>query len=161
MAALAPVVDAIDQVPEPLRSFYEHKDGKFVLSVSGAIPGFVPASELVVANNKVTEFRDTNIALVKERDTLKTLEGFGSLGVDLETAKAAVTAHKALKDKGVNTPDDLDTKIAAAVSAAVKPLNDALTAASQTAKEQRERADRSTMQTAIGAVFLKQGGKVR
>ena len=69
--ALKAVIDSLDQVAEAFRPEYTSKDGKFVLAIEGAPAGFVPASELATANGKLTEFRDNNIALLKEVDTLK------------------------------------------------------------------------------------------
>lgn len=59
MAALKETIDALVQVPGPLREFYAPgDDGKFHLSVDGEQP-------------KVAEFRQNNINLMRERDALR------------------------------------------------------------------------------------------
>lgn len=67
--ALKTVIDSLDEVDAALRSHYMADGEKFVLATQGEHP-------------KVSEFRDKNIALMKERDTLKTtLEQMGEPGV--------------------------------------------------------------------------------
>jgi hypothetical protein len=52
-------VKTLAEVPEAFHSLYIEKDGEFVLEVDGA-----------VSKDKLDEFRDTNIALKRERDEL-------------------------------------------------------------------------------------------
>ena len=54
-------VDNIEEVEENFRPLYQEQNGKFVLP---EIEGLVPKS-------KVDEFRNNNIQLLKERDTLQ------------------------------------------------------------------------------------------
>ena len=59
MAKLKQVLDQINEVPGPLRDFYEQAaDGKHHLCVDGDSP-------------KLAEFRSRNIALMKENDDLR------------------------------------------------------------------------------------------
>lgn len=49
-----------DEIPAEHVAFYAEKDGRWILQVEGAVP-----------REKLDEFRDTNRALIKERDELK------------------------------------------------------------------------------------------
>jgi hypothetical protein len=70
--ALKVVLDTLDGVPAGLRDHYtKANDGKFHLTLDGEPP-------------KLTEFRNTNIELLKERDALKAKFD----GIDPEVAKA-------------------------------------------------------------------------
>ena len=115
--ALKAVIDSLDQVAEAFRPEYTSKDGKFVLAIEGAPAGFVPASELATANGKLTEFRDNNIALLKEVDTLKPVktefEAFkvkydGIDPAEVVTLKAKVAEFE---KKGVKDPNDIAAQI--------------------------------------------------
>ena len=72
------VVTDINSIPEPVRGEYEEKDGAFYLRLEGT-PGFVPAVELATTNEKLAEFRNNNVSLLKEKQQLelrlKSLEG--------------------------------------------------------------------------------------
>jgi hypothetical protein len=72
------VVTDINSIPEPVRGEYEEKDGAFYLRLEGT-PGFVPATELATTNEKLAEFRNNNVSLLKEKQQLelrlKSLEG--------------------------------------------------------------------------------------
>ncbi len=58
---LKPIVDTLDEIAEPMREHYTERDGKFHLAVEGLVP-----------KERVAEFRDTNIALKREMDELRT-----------------------------------------------------------------------------------------
>lgn len=158
MPALAPVVDSLDKVPEAARGFYEPKDGKHVLILDGSPAGFVPAADLATANGKIVEFRDTNIALLKENGELKPLaEQFK--GIDPVAAKAAIAKVADLGKKGVKDVDDIAALVLSAVTAAVAPLQQKLEANETQTAAERKRADDLTLRTTIGDKFLKAGGK--
>src|SRR5438445_5512697 len=53
-------VKAKDEVPAELQSLYVERDGGWVLDADGAVD-----------KSKLDEFRNTNVALIKERDDLK------------------------------------------------------------------------------------------
>lgn len=159
MAALSPVVDSLDTVPEPARTFYEQKDGKYHLALSAPPPGFAPAADLNAANAKVVEFRDNNIALQKTLETLKPLEAFKDLGADAATAKAALAKVKELGDKGVTKAEDVTAIVARELSTHLKPLQDQLAQSQATIEAERRRADESTLRSAVSEKFLKANGQ--
>jgi hypothetical protein len=67
--ALKAMLDGLDDVPEALRELYIEKNGKFHLDVEGVVP-----------QDRLREFRDHNIALMKEREELhKKLATFGEI----------------------------------------------------------------------------------
>jgi hypothetical protein len=158
MPAIAPVVDKLEDVAEPVRQFYVPKDGKFSLDLSAAPVGFVPAADFAAANGKVVEFRDTNIALKKQVDEL-TPKVKAFEGIDAEAARAALDAQKLLKDKGVTKPDDLQNIVNAAVTAALKPVQEQLVTITSTNAENQKRADGLTLRSTLSDVFTKAGGQ--
>lgn len=158
MSALVPVVEKLDQVPEAARTFYEQKDGKYVLKLDGAPAGFVPAADLASANGKVVEFRDKNIALLQEVDTLRPLKTQFE-GIDPVAAKDAIAKVAELGKKGLKGVDDVTAAMNAAVQAAVKPLQEQLQAQAQSLATEKTRADESTLRSKVSDVFLKAGGK--
>lgn len=158
MASLVPVVESLDKVPEAARSYYEQKDGKYVLSLDGSPAGFVPAADLASANGKVVEFRDKNIALLQEVDTLRPLKTQFE-GIDPVAAKDAIAKVAELGKKGVKGADDIATMLKSAVDAAIKPFQDQLTSTAATLASEKARADDSTLRSKVADVFLKAGGK--
>lgn len=160
MAALAPVVDTLDKVPESARTFYVQKEGKYHLDLEGAPAGFVPATQLAEANTKVVEFRDKNVELMKEVEPLRTLKTQFT-GIDPEAAKTALAAQAEFEKKGMKKPDDITAQIQAAVTAAVKPLQDQVAASNAAVAAERKRADEGTLRTVIGEKFGKVGGKAK
>lgn len=161
--ALSPLVDTLDQVPEALRAHYVSRDGKFVLELSAAPAGFVPAADLATANGKVVEFRDNNVRLMKEVEELRPFKNLAAKfdGIDPEAAKAAIAKVGTLSAAGVQKPDDIATMIKAAVDAANKPIADALAAANQATMAAQKRADDATMRETVIAHFVKAGGKAK
>jgi hypothetical protein len=157
MAGLPPVVESLDKVAEPLRTYYEQKDGKFVLALEGAPVGFVSAADHAVQLGKVVEFRDNNVKLLQEIEPLRKLKtDVGDL--DLTIAKTAVTELKTLKEKGVAKPDDITAMVTAAVTAAVTPLRTQIEESSRTLATERKRADDQTLRSTVGEKFNKVGG---
>jgi hypothetical protein len=160
MPALAPIIETLDKVAEPLRQFYEQKEGKFHLILEGAPPGFVTVTDHNAANAKVVEFRDNNVKLLKEVEELRPLKTKFE-GLDPEAAKTAIAELAELKKKGVTKPDDVTAVIQTAVDAAIKPLKDQLVASQTAAEADRKRADEGTLRSVIGEKFLKAGGKAK
>jgi len=157
MAQLAPVVDKLEDVPEPVRAFYVQKDGKFHVDLSGTPAGFASASDLAAANARLIEFRDTNVNLLKEVEPLRKIkEALGD--VDPATAKSTAAELAALKASGVAKPGDIATQIQAAVQAAMEPVVKENAALKSSWQADRERADAGTLRTAIGEHFTKAGG---
>jgi hypothetical protein len=101
--------DALDTIPEGLREVAVQKDGKFVVDV---VPG-----------KKLAEFRDNNINLAKERDTLKARwEAVAPLvGEDLDGFKTSYEALKAVdqqvKDGKLTARGDIETEVTRRVDA--------------------------------------------
>src|SRR5262245_27405325 len=106
MPPLTPVVDDLNTLPEPVRQYYESRDGKFHLSLGGTPTGFVTAAVHNEQVNKVTEFRNTNITLKQENDTLKgAADKFKD--IDPDKAKSAIAKVAELEAKGVKEPSDI------------------------------------------------------
>lgn len=160
MPNLASTVDSLDQVPEAARPFYIQKDGKYVVALDGAPSGFVSAADLATANGKIVEFRDNNIALAKEVETLRPLKSQFE-GIDPIAAKDAIAKVAELGKKGVKGEDDVQKLVTSAVEAALKPVKEQLTASQQATETERKRADESTLRQTITAQFLKAGGKAK
>jgi len=162
MAQLAPVVDKLEDVPEPARQFYVPKEGKFHVDLNGAPAGFVPATDLALANGKVVEFRDTNIALKKTVDELTPLKDKYKDIPDPVAAKLALDKVAELEKKGITKPDDVTAAVNAALeqfkTSVVKPLNDQLTAITTANTENAKRADQMTLRSKVSDLFTKAGG---
>ncbi len=164
MPQLAPVIDTLDTIAEPLREFYVQKDGKFHLDLSGAPAGFAPSVDLATANGKVVEFRDNNTKLIREVEELRPLKDLKVKfeGIDPEAARTAIAAQAALVNKGINKPSDLDTSINAAVAAAVEkiradeigPLKTQLTEVAAERTTERDRTNELLLKDKIGTRFL-------
>lgn len=155
---MKPVINALAEVAEPLQGEYEERGGKFYLKLDDIPTGFVKAEDLLTANTKVVEFRDRNIALLKENDELRPLK-LKYEGIDPEEAKSAIEKVKALGKKGIKDVEDFNAQVKAVADELIKPLRDQLaTSAAETAAE-RKRADESLLHAKISDPFLKTGGK--
>lgn len=158
MPPLSPVVDKLEDIPEAVRSFYEQRDGKYHIALSGAPVGFVPATELQAANTKIVDFRNNNLALIAERDGLKTaLTPFE--GLDAKEAREAIEARKALSDKGVKDPKDVTALVQAGIEAAMKPVTQQLEGIKSEREQAQRRADDLLLKDVIGGAFTKAGGE--
>jgi len=152
------VINALTEVEEPLRNEYEEREGKFYLKLDGQLPGFVDAKELLAANVKVVEFRDRNIALLKENDELRPLK-LKYEGIDPVEAKDAIEKVKALGKKGIKDVEDFNSQVKMVAEDLIKPLREQLaTSAAETAAE-RKRADESLLHSKITDHFVKMGGR--
>ncbi len=101
--------ESLDAIPEAHRDLYKETDGKWHLQVEG-----------MVAKEKVTEFRDNNVALAKENKTLKaSVEAYGAITPDqakeLWEKKEAIESGKAPNKEAIDK----------AVAARVEELNTA------------------------------------
>ncbi len=155
--ALKCFVNKLDEVPDPMREFYERTaDGRFALVLDGQPAGYVRA-------DKLAEFRDNNRALHTANAGLETrLKVFD--GID-------PAEHVAMKDKLAHGQDvdlvALSEKHAADVAAAInatKAEHAADLAAHQAtlaAELAAERAAHAATQfkSAVGAEFLRSGGR--
>lgn len=158
MPALTPVVESLDKVPEAARPYYEQKDGKYHVILDAAPAGFVPATDLATANGKVVEFRDKNITLLQEVETLRPLKTQFE-GIDPTKAKDALARVDALEKKGVTKADDVATLVNTAVAAALKPVTDQLAASQAATEAATKRAADQTLRASVQEKFLKAGGK--
>lgn len=156
--ALAPVVDKLEDVPEPLRKEYVARDGKFHLELSGAPTGFVTAQQFADVNGKLVEFRDNNITLKKLNDELVPLKTKYE-GIDADEARAALAEKKKLADKGIKNTDDVSKMITDAVQGAVKPLTEQIEGLKTATAAERKRADDAVFRETISSQFLKVGGQ--
>lgn len=152
------IIDTLDGLSEELKTEYEPHDGKFRLKLEGSLPGFVDAKDLLAANVKVVEFRDRNIALLKENDELRPLK-LKYDGIDPVEAKDAIEKVKALGKKGIKDVEDFNQQVKAVAEDLIKPLREQLaTSAAETAAE-RKRADESLLHSKIVDHFTKMQGR--
>jgi hypothetical protein len=172
--ALKAVINALTDVAENLRTFYEPKDGRYVLAVEGDVPGYVSAAALAESNGKLVEFRDSNIKLLKALGAESVDAGLQRAGLisglsgeklaalkDLDpvAAKAAMDRVAELEKKGVKTGEDVQTAIKAALDAALAPLRAELAGEKQARTEAQARADKALLRQTIGDKYLKAGGR--
>lgn len=157
MPALAPVIDKLEDAPEAARQFYTARDGKFHVDLNAAPAGFVPAAELAVANGKVVEFRDTNIALTKKVGELEpAVKKFE--GIDPDAARAAITKVAELEKKGVKGAEDVATLVQNGITAALKPVQEQLATITSREEATRKANEQLTLRTTLGEKFTKAGG---
>jgi hypothetical protein len=152
------VIDNLEQVDEALRGEYEAKAGKFYLKLEDIPSGFVKQEDLLAANTKVVEFRDKNIALMKENAELVPLKTKFE-GIDPVEARAALDKLKTLGKEGIRDADDLAQKIKNEAEALIKPLRDQLALSTAETQAERRRADESLLHSKIAEQFIKVGGK--
>lgn len=154
MPAIPAVVDRIEDVPEAARPYYTQRDGKFVIDTTVPV---VPQTDLTTANAKIVEFRDNNIRLTQEVTELRPLKDKFK-DIDPEAARAALAAQAALAGKGITKVDDVQTMITAAVTAAVKPVQDSLTAITASAAAEREKNAELMLRSKLSDKFIAAGG---
>src|SRR5512147_830786 len=92
--ALKYKIKSREEVPAELQSFYVEREGAFVLDAEG-----------IVEKAKLDEFRNTNIALAKERDDLK--QRFEGIDPD-EVRKLAEEKRKLELQTQGHKPEELD-----------------------------------------------------
>jgi hypothetical protein len=154
------VLDTLDGLSDELKAEYSEKDGKFHLKLEGSVPGSVAPGELASANQKIVEFRNKNIELMKENDELRPLKDRFA-GIDPTEARQAMEKVKALGKEGIRDADDLAKKIKDEAEALIKPLRDQLAqSAAETAAAQK-RADDSLFDATITEQFSKLQGKAQ
>jgi hypothetical protein len=81
------VIDSVDDIPEGMSTAYEEKGGKFHLKLT----------DEVVPKSQVTEFRNNNINLLKEKEELAAKLGKFD-GVDMEAYNKALKAAQDAAD---------------------------------------------------------------
>jgi hypothetical protein len=131
--ALKFTIDDPVEVPAPLRPEYKKGgDGKYHLALEGDPPKEFPP--LVEANRKVTEFRDSNVQLMKK------LAAFD--GLDADAAKAALA------------------KVAAGDADDVAKLKLDLAEAKSAATTAAQKTDALVLRSAVSNAFVAMGGRV-
>lgn len=119
--ALKAVLDSLDGLHESLRGEYEPRDGKFHLKLDGDLPGYVPKARL-------DEFRDNNIALQRERDTLRAqAEAFKD--IDPAKARDALAKLKTLDQRKLLDAGEYEKALESAKAAMAADREAALAAA--------------------------------
>lgn len=94
------------EIPTEHAALYVEREGKFVLDAEGVVP-----------KEKLDEFRNTNVSLVKERDAFKAkLEG-----VDIEALKQAAIERDTLKQQ---LADGKGGDVDKVINARLKPVLD-------------------------------------
>jgi hypothetical protein len=149
--ALKAIIGKLEDVAEAVRGFYKQQGDKFVLEFEGSVPGFVAEAEHNAVKASLTEFRDNNITVLKERDQLK--EQFKDL--DPAAARAALAEIEKLKGKGVKGSEDLEKLIAAAVA----PLTEQITGLKTSLSEKDAAAARAALRSKLSDAFLAAGVK--
>jgi len=92
--SLKATVATLEEVAEPLRSFYTARDGAFHLLVDGLVP-----------KARLDEFRDNNLSLTRKSEELAKLFE----GIDPEAARAALTQANKLREKQLIEAGQVDT----------------------------------------------------
>jgi len=138
---------------EAIRALYVEKDGKWILDAEG----LVPKSELDEVKTKLVEFRDNNRTM---HDELKDLKPLKEKLKDVKDIDAFLAEHAELKtkagelkDKGVEGKEDLQ-KI---VAAALKPIQDQLSAAETARQVAQSAADTERFRNIISSDATKAG----
>lgn len=152
------VLDTLDGLTDELKTEYTPVEGKFHLKIEGQPSGYVSAQDLLTANQKVVEFRDKNIALMKENAELVPLKTKYE-GIDPTEAREALAKMKTLGKEGIRDADDLALKIKNAAEELIKPLRDQLAMSTAETAAARQRADEALLHSFIGDRFNKAGGK--
>jgi len=145
------VVGALTEVPEAKRDEYIEKEGKFVLKLEGD-----PHPEIAEARAKVVEFRDNNIALMKERETLTTkLKAFE--GIDPAEVATLRTKITDLEKKVKPDAPDVEVRIRTAVADGIREVKDQLAEE----KKHREEAETKLAKTSLENKLREVGVKLK
>lgn len=99
---LKAIVDNLNAVPVAMHEFYVEQDGKFALAVEGLVP-----------KEKLDEFRENNIKIIKERDELR--QKFD--GIDPQIARELITKVQKEKDKKLVEAGQIEELVAQRVEA--------------------------------------------
>ena len=136
-------------LPEAVQEHYKAEGDAFVLDADGV----VSKADLDAANAKVVEFRNNNQALNAKAIELDALKA-KYLNVDPAEYERVKGELEALKTKGITKPDDITTKVQAAVTAAVKPLSDKLADAERQRQESDTALKQSRLRSALTTAAL-------
>ena len=136
-------------LPEAIQEHYKAEGDAFVLDAEGT----VSRADLDAANQKVIEFRNNNTALNTKALELEALKAKYK-DVDPAEYERVKGELEALKTKGITKPDDITTKVEAAVTAAVKPLSDKLADAERQRQESDTALQQSRLRSALTTAAL-------
>ena len=152
-----------DEIPAQFTDEYEEKDGLFVLRVDGELPG--SGAELDKARQSITQFRDTNSALLAGIARLAGVERVKDIGspfqelearvqelskVDPEQYQKAMAELESFRKKGIGNPGDIDTKLEA-LERLVKEERDARLRSDKARQEADAQVARAALRNQIGA----------
>ena len=153
--ALKAVVDTEKDIPEGLASFYQEKDGKFVLSVEG-----------MTEKSRLDEFRNSNIELKKKIEGMsQSLDSYK--GLDADKAREAIKKivgfeDKELMDKGEF--EELLKKKESELTGKIEALQAHATEQESTAGRYKEELETyritSAIQTAVNEVGTPQSSAI-
>jgi len=164
------VLASLDGIPEALHSEYEQRDGAYHLKIEGDLPGFVPLSVHADIKNKLTEFRDNNIALLKDAAELAGVSSASDLSPVRDKLKelsavdpkeyAAMKKRIAEYEKtGAKQPEDVANLIAQQVDAALAPINKKLEESEANRQAAEQRANKALLRDAVGSKAAKEGAR--
>lgn len=155
------VYNSLADVPEAFRAEFVEQDGKAVLKIEGDLPkNLVSAADLALEKSKVSQFRENNIALKTENETLKTSVARYD-GIDPVEAKTAIEKVKTLGNKGITNTDDLEARIRAAAAEAVGPVQSQLAEERKARLDAEQRSNDMLLRATVGDTFQKAGGKAK
>lgn len=150
------VLDTLEGLPDPVRSEYELKDGKYHLKLEGNPTGYVTKRELDETNVKLTEFRDNNRTLNGKVTEIETkLAGFKD--IDPVKYKTMDDKIKELEKKGVQSGADVADLVTKAVTSAIKPFEEREATRAASEKAALERADRELLRSTLTSAGIKAG----
>ena len=145
-----------DALADGVKEHYKESDGVFSLSVEGTTKR---ENEL---GSKVTEFRDYNVQLMKDKVSLSgQVEEMSSkyAGVDPEIYKRLVSEQSKLekKEARVVTNSDLSSQIQEAVTNAVKPIQEQLNDSQERESQAQRRLDDATFRNLVHKAAVESG----
>ena len=145
------IVDSLDGLPEALKSEYEQtSDGKFRLKLDGEIP------ELTDMKDKVKEFRDNNVKLLKEAEEKdKIITKYKD--VDLDEIQKNREELELLRKKGGASADDIQKQVREAVATETASLKKQI----ETERNTRLQAEQNLKRTGLETKLRDVAGKLK
>lgn len=148
------VLSSLADVPEALHGEYEEKDGKFVLKIDGDVPGMAKSADLTEANDRIKEFRDTNIGLRQKLEKLeeqaKKFDGFDPAEYTTLKVKLAELEKQA-------GGDDVTLMMQKAIEKAVTPLQEELAENKREKQLTDAKLDKKELESVLTLEGLKAG----
>lgn len=151
----------VDALPEAVRGAYKDTNGTFNLDpavLALANDGMVPESDYTRIKAGLAEFRDNNIALIKERDVVNVkLKAFD--GVDVAEYQTLKEGKTKLEKVGIKGNEDLATLIADQVAKAIRPVQDNLNTMTQERETLKRQVAANAVDDHIRTAALKAGAR--